>query len=108
MERLVNAVIQASKNKTDVQKLVPSHFGVFYWFNIMKNVEDTGKQKIFYFSNGKIVTETKTHQNPTLPINRTKIKGEISGSNLITIQSYTGIAKSRCCCSCYCAKSHCR
>jgi hypothetical protein len=47
MERLVNAVIQASKKiKNRYRNKLWSHFGLsFALFNIIKNVEDIGNKK---------------------------------------------------------------
>jgi glutamyl-tRNA reductase len=72
MERLVNAVIQASKkNKTDTEissEPLRSLFSVQY---IIKNVEDIGNKNILLFGTGKIgrntcenlVKHTKTNRS---------------------------------------------
>jgi glutamyl-tRNA reductase len=70
MERLVNAVIQASKKIKQIQKLVRSHFGVFCCSIYNEECRDIGNKKYSTFRTGKIGRNTcenlVKHQNEHL------------------------------------------
>jgi len=100
MERLINAVIQASKrikNETEISTGATSVSFASVQY-ILKNVEDVSEKNILLFGTGKIgrntcenlIKHTK-NQNITL-INRTKTKAEeIAGKFNLIVKEYANI-----------------
>ena len=98
MERLVNAVIQASKkikNETDISSGATSvAFAAVHY--IMQNVENISDKNILLFGTGKIGRNTcenlvkHTKNNHIVLINRTKDKAEkVAGKFNLLVKDYT-------------------
>ncbi len=100
LERLVNAVIQASKkikNETDISSGATSVSFASVQF-ILKNYENPAEQKILLFGTGKIGRNTcenlvkHTKNSQITLINRTKDKAErIAGKFDLTVKDYADL-----------------
>lgn len=100
MERLINAVIQASKrvkNETEISSGATSVSFASVQY-IMKNVEDISSKKILLFGTGKIGRNTcenlikHTKNDHITLINRTKTKAEeVAGKFNLVVKEYANI-----------------